>query len=133
MSKLNKFIVVEFEFVQIICELLKFSQGDIVVVNVKVKEGSCECVQVYEGVVIVIKNVGLNFLFIVCKILYGYGVECVFQIYSVIIDLVEVKCCGKVCVGKLYYLCGLEGKVVCIKEDLVVVVVVKVVCLVDKV
>ena len=60
MSKLNKSIVAEFESAQITRELPKFSQGDTVVVNVKVKEGSRERVQAYEGVVIATKNAGLN-------------------------------------------------------------------------
>jgi len=52
MSKLNKSIVAEFESAQITRELPQFSQGDTIVVNVKVKEGTRERVQAYEGVVI---------------------------------------------------------------------------------
>ena len=102
MSKLNKSIVAEFESAQITRELPKFSQGDTVVVNVKVKEGSR----------------GLNSSFTVRKISHGYGVERVFQTHSAIIDSVEVKRRGKVRAGKLYYLRGLEGKAARIKEDL---------------
>ena len=79
MSKLNKSIVAEFESAQITRELPKFSQGDTVVVNVKVKEGSRERVQAYEGVVIATKNAGLNSSFTVRKISHGYGVERVFR------------------------------------------------------
>ena len=118
MSKLNKSIVAEFESAQITRELPKFSQGDTVVVNVKVKEGSRERVQAYEGVVIATKNAGLNSSFTVRKISHGYGVERVFQTHSSIIDSVEVKRRGKVRAGKLYYLRGLEGKKARIKEDL---------------
>jgi len=118
MSKLNKSILSDFESAQITRELPKFSQGDTVVVNVKVKEGNRERVQAYEGVVIGTKNAGLNSAFTVRKISHGYGVERVFQKHSDIIDSVEVKRRGKVRAGKLYYLRGLEGKAARIKEDL---------------
>ena len=107
-----------FEAEQITRKLPDFSQGDTVVVNVKVKEGNRERVQAYEGVVIAIKNGGLNSSFTVRKISHGYGVERVFQTHSAIIDSVEVKRRGKVRAGKLYYLRGLEGKKARIKEDL---------------
>ncbi|KAF1685837.1 50S ribosomal protein L19 [Pseudoxanthomonas taiwanensis] len=121
MSKLNKSIIAEFESAQINRELPKFSQGDTVVVNVKVKEGNRERVQAYEGVVIATKNAGLNSSFTVRKISHGYGVERVFQTYSPTIVSIEVKRRGKVRAGKLYYLRGLEGKAARIKEDLAAV------------
>nr|WP_305955982.1 50S ribosomal protein L19 [Pseudomonas sp. Hp2] len=115
---MNKSIIAEFESAQIARELPQFSQGDTVVVNVKVKEGNRERVQAYEGVVIGTKNAGLNSSFTVRKISHGYGVERVFQTYSPTIESVEVKRRGKVRAGKLYYLRGLEGKAARIKEDL---------------
>ena len=118
MSKLNKTILADFEAAQIQRKLPEFSQGDTVVVNVKVKEGNRERIQAYEGVVIGTKNAGLNSSFTVRKISHGYGVERVFQTHSPIIDSVEVKRRGKVRSGKLYYLRGLEGKAARIKEDL---------------
>lgn len=118
MSKLNKSILSDFESAQISRELPKFSQGDTVVVNVKVKEGNRERVQAYEGVVIAIKNAGLNSSFTVRKISHGYGVERVFQTHSSIIDSVDVKRRGKARGAKLYFLRGLEGKAARIKEDL---------------
>lgn len=107
-----------FEAEQITRKLPEFSQGDTIVVNVKVKEGNRERVQAYEGVVIGIKNAGLNSSFTVRKISHGFGVERVFQTHSATIDSVEVKRRGKVRAGKLYYLRGLEGKKARIKEDL---------------
>jgi large subunit ribosomal protein L19 len=107
-----------FEAEQITRKLPDFSQGDTVVVNVKVKEGNRERVQAYEGVVIGIKNAGLNSSFTVRKISHGFGVERVFQTHSATIDSVDVKRRGKVRAGKLYYLRGLEGKKARIKEDL---------------
>lgn len=108
----------EFEAEQVQRQLPDFSPGDTVVVNVKVKEGTRERVQAYEGVVIAKKNGGLHSAFTVRKISHGFGVERVFQAHSSIIESVVVKRRGKVRAGKLYYLRGLEGKKARIKEDL---------------
>ncbi|MEO8365995.1 MAG: 50S ribosomal protein L19 [Pseudoxanthomonas sp.] len=118
MTKLNMNILAEFEAAQIKRELPAFGPGDTVIVNVKVKEGTRERVQAYEGVVIAKKNAGLNSAFTVRKISHGFGVERVFQSHSAIIESVEVKRRGKVRAGKLYYLRDLEGKKARIKEDL---------------
>ncbi|PRH83875.1 50S ribosomal protein L19 [Arenimonas caeni] len=117
MMSINK-LLQQFEADQVTRELPKFAQGDTVVVNVKVKEGNRERVQAYEGVVIAVKNAGLNSSFTVRKISHGFGVERVFQTHSPIIDSVSVKRRGKVRQSKLYYLRGLEGKKARIKEDL---------------
>jgi len=114
---MNK-LLQQFESDQITRQLPEFGPGDTVVVNVKVKEGNRERVQAYEGVVIAIKNRGLNSAFTVRKMSHGFGVERVFQTHSAIIDSVEVKRRGKVRAGKLYYLRELEGKAARIKEDL---------------
>jgi len=118
MSKLNKSIIAEFEAAQMTRQLPDFSQGDTVVVNVKVREGNRERLQAYEGVVIGTRNAGLNSSFTVRKMSHGYGVERVFQTHSPLIDSVQVKRRGKVRSAKLYYLRGLEGKAARIKEDL---------------
>jgi large subunit ribosomal protein L19 len=108
----------QFEAEQIVRQLPDFGPGDTVIVNVKVKEGNRERVQAYEGVVIGIKNGGLNSAFTVRKISHGYGVERVFQTHSAAIESVTVKRRGAVRAGKLYYLRNLEGKKARIKEDL---------------
>ncbi len=108
----------QFEAEQIVRQLPDFGPGDTVIVNVKVKEGNRERVQAYEGVVIGIKNGGLNSAFTVRKISHGYGVERVFQTHSPIIESVQVKRRGAVRASKLYYLRKLEGKKARIKEDL---------------
>ena len=108
----------EFESAQIQRQLPEFGPGDTVIVNVKVKEGTRERVQAYEGVVIGKKNAGLNSAFTVRKISHGFGVERVFQSHSAAIDSVQVKRRGDVRASKLYYLRGLEGKKARIKEDL---------------
>ena len=114
---MNK-LLQQFEAEQSQRALPDFGPGDTVVVNVKVKEGNRERVQAYEGVVIGIKNAGLNSAFTVRKISHGFGVERVFQTHSAAIDSVEVKRRGAVRASKLYYLRGLEGKKARIKEDL---------------
>src|ERR1700752_4551912 len=95
--------------------------GDTVVVNVNVVEGDRKRVQAYEGVVIAIRNRGLNSSFIVRKISSGEGVERTFQTYSPLIASVEVKRRGDVGRAKLYYLRQRSGKAARIKEKLTVV------------
>ena len=56
-----------------------FAPGDTIVVQVKVKEGTRERLQAYEGVVIAKRNRGLNSAFTVRKISSGEGVERTFQ------------------------------------------------------
>jgi large subunit ribosomal protein L19 len=99
-------------------QLPDFSPGDTVVVSVKVREGDRERLQAFEGVVIAIKNRGLNSAFTVRKISHGTGVERVFQTHSPLIDSVTVKRRGSVRRAKLYYLRDLEGKAARIKEKL---------------
>ncbi len=95
-----------------------FSPGDTVVIQVKVKEGSRERLQAYEGVVIAKRNRGLNSSFIVRKLSAGEGVERTFQTYSPLLASIEVKRRGDVRRAKLYYLRGRTGKAARIKEKL---------------
>ncbi len=95
-----------------------FSAGDTVAVQVKVKEGTRERLQTYEGVVIARRNRGLNSAFTVRKISHGEGVERVFQTYSPQIEKIEVKRRGDVRRAKLYYLRDLSGKKARIKEKI---------------
>jgi len=95
-----------------------FAPGDTVVVQVKVKEGTRERLQAYEGVVIAKRNRGLNSSFIVRKISAGEGVERTFQTYSPLVDNIEVKRKGAVRRAKLYYLRDRSGKSARIREKL---------------
>jgi large subunit ribosomal protein L19 len=95
-----------------------FVAGDTVVVQVKVKEGTRERLQAFEGVVIAKRNRGVNSAFTVRKISHGEGVERVFQTYSPLVDSVEVKRRGDVRRAKLYYLRELSGRAARIKEKL---------------
>ena len=99
-------------------EIPDFAPGDTVVVQVKVKEGSRERLQAFEGVVIARRNRGLNSSFTVRKISHGEGVERVFQTYSPTVDSVTVKRRGDVRRAKLYYLRGRTGKAARIKEKI---------------
>ena len=99
-------------------EIPNFSSGDTVIVQVKVKEGSRERLQAYEGVVIAKKNRGLNSSFTVRKISHGEGVERVFQTYSPLVSEIIVKRRGDVRQAKLYHLRGLTGKAARIKEKI---------------
>jgi large subunit ribosomal protein L19 len=99
-------------------DLPKFSPGDTVIVQVKVKEGERERLQAFEGVVIAKRNRGLNSSFTVRKVSHGEGVERVFQTYSPIVDSLEVKRRGDVRRAKLYYLRGRTGKAARIKEKI---------------
>lgn len=95
-----------------------FAPSDTVVVNVKVIEGEHKRIQAFEGVVIAKRNRGLNSSFIVRKISSGEGVERTFQLYSPLIESIEVKRRGDVRRAKLYYLRSRSGKSARIKEKL---------------
>ena len=92
--------------------------GDTVRVHVKVKEGSRERIQVFEGTVIAKKHGGIEETITVRRISYGVGVEKVFPVHSPSIDHIEVVRNGKVRRAKLYYLRGRVGKGAKVKEKL---------------
>ena len=96
-----------------------FAAGDTVIVKMKVKEGNRERLQAFEGVVIAKRNRGLNSSAIVRKISSGEGVERTFQLYSPLLDSIEVKRRGDVRRAKLYYLRSRSGKAARIREKLV--------------
>jgi large subunit ribosomal protein L19 len=91
-------------------EVPKFAPGDTVRVQVKVREGTRERLQAYEGVCIARSGSGLNESFTVRKISFGEGVERVFPIYSPLVAEIEVVRRGKVRRAKLYYLRSRRGK-----------------------
>ncbi|MFV1973565.1 MAG: 50S ribosomal protein L19 [Thiohalobacterales bacterium] len=111
-------IIEQLEAEQMNKDIPDFSPGDTVVVQVKVKEGTRERLQAFEGVVIAKRNRGLNSAFTVRKISHGEGVERVFQTHSPAIGSVKVKRRGDVRRAKLYYLRELSGKSARIKEKL---------------
>ena len=111
-------IISSFETKQLKDDLPSFRPGDTVVVSVKVKEGQRTRLQAFEGVVMGIKNKGLNSSFIVRKISSGIGVERTFQMHSPLIDSIKVKRKGDVRQAKLFYLRERSGKSARIKERL---------------
>lgn len=117
MSSKNK-IIQAIESAQLKTDIPAFGAGDTVLVQVKVKEGTRERLQAYEGVVLAIRNRALNSAFTVRKISHGIGVERTFQTYSPLIDSITVKRRGDVRQAKLYYLRELSGKAARIKEKL---------------
>jgi len=117
MSGKNK-IIQALENEQLKKDLPAFAPGDTVVVQVKVKEGNRERLQAFEGVVIGVRNRGINSAFTVRKISHGVGVERTFQTHSPLVDSIKVKRRGDVRQAKLYYLRELTGKAARIKEKL---------------
>lgn len=99
-------------------EIPEFCPGDTVVVQVKVREGSRERLQAFEGVVIAKRNRGLNSSFTVRKLSHGEGVERTFQTHSQLINDIKVTRRGDVRRAKLYYLRGRTGKAARIKEKI---------------
>lgn len=99
-------------------EVTPVKVGDTVRVHVKVKEGSRERIQVFEGTVIAKKHGGITETITVRRISYGVGVEKVFPVYSPSIDKIEVVRNGAVRRAKLYYLRGRVGKGAKVKEKL---------------
>ena len=95
---------------------LNFSVGDTVKVHFEIIEGKTKRIQVYEGIVLCIKNSGVRKTFTVRKTSYGVGVERVFPVYSPRVVKVEVVRVGKVRRSKLYYLRDKIGKDAKVKE-----------------
>ena len=117
MSSKNK-IIQALEEEQTKKDVPAFAPGDTVVVQVKVKEGNRERLQAFEGVVIAVRNRGLNSAFTVRKISHGIGVERTFQTHSKQVETITVKRRGDVRQAKLYYLRELTGRAARIKEKL---------------
>ena len=111
-------LIQELEAEQIKSDIPDFSTGDTVEVQVRVKEGTRERLQAFEGVVIARRNRGLNSSFTLRKISYGEGVERVFQTHSPLIANIRVKRRGDVRRAKLYYLRDRTGKAARIKEKI---------------
>ena len=93
-----------------------FSVGDTVKVDVKIREGERERIQVFEGTVIAINGSGVTETFTVRRVSYGVGVERVFPVNSPNVADVKVVRYGKVRRAKLYYLRDRVGKASKVKE-----------------
>lgn len=90
--------------------------GDTVRVHTKIKEGTRERIQVFEGLVIAYKKGGNRASITVRKVSHSVGVERIFPLSSPSLEKIEVKSHGQVRRAKLYYLRNLSGKAARIKE-----------------
>ena len=98
--------------------LPKLMIGDYVKVAVKVKEGTRERLQIFEGTIIAMHGTGIRRAIVVRRLSFGIGVERVFPIHSPKVDNVEIVRRGKVRRSKLYYLRDRVGKAARVKEDI---------------
>ena len=96
------------------------SPGDTVKASIKIVEGDKERIQVFNGVIIKIRQGADGGNFTVRRVAYGVGVERTFPLSSPLVTKVEVVRHGKARRAKLYYLRGLSGKAARIKEKRVV-------------
>ncbi|MBQ9696341.1 MAG: 50S ribosomal protein L19 [Oscillospiraceae bacterium] len=97
-------------------ELPNIEVGSTVRVHIKVKEGSKERIQIFEGTVIAKKHGGVSETFTVRRVAHGVGIERVFPLHSPAVDKVELVRHGKVRRAKLYYLRDRVGKAAKVKE-----------------
>ena len=98
-------------------ELPEMNIGDTVRVHVKIKEGSRERIQVFEGTIIAKKHGGIEETITVRRISYGVGCEKVFPVHAPNVVNVETVRHGKVRRAKLYYLRDRMGKAAKVKEQ----------------
>ncbi len=106
--------LVESEFIK--SDIPVFNAGDTVTVSYKIKEGTKERIQLFQGVVLQRRNSGMSATFTVRKISNSIGVERVFPLHSPFIEKIEVNKRGKVRRARIFYLRELKGKKARIKE-----------------
>ena len=104
------------EQAQLKSDVPDFRPGDTIVVQVKVKEGTRERLQAFEGIVIAKRNRGVRSSFTVRKMSNGEGIERVFRTHSPQVDSLKIIRRGKVRRAKLYFLRKLTGRKARIKE-----------------
>lgn len=97
-------------------EVPQFKIGDTVKVHIKIKEGTRERVQIFEGTVLKRQNGSIRETFTVRRVAYGVGVEKTFPLHSPVVEKVEVVRRGKVRRAKLFYLRERVGKAAKVKE-----------------
>ncbi|MGN0518640.1 MAG: 50S ribosomal protein L19 [Acutalibacteraceae bacterium] len=99
-------------------EIPEFGIGDTVRVDVNIREGDRERIQLFEGTVIARKGSGVAETFTVRRVSYGVGVERVFPLHSPNVKAIKVVRYGKVRRSKLYYLRDRVGKAAKVKEQI---------------
>ena len=109
-------LIKDIEAAQLKSEVAEFNVGDTVRVDAKVKEGSRERIQIFEGTVLKRQNGGARETFTVRKNSNGIGVEKTWPLHSPIVEKIEVVRYGKVRRAKLNYLRDRVGKAAKVKE-----------------
>jgi large subunit ribosomal protein L19 len=109
-------IIRSIEQEQIRTDLPDFGVGDTVKVHIKIREGTKERIQVFEGTVLKRQHGGLRETFTVRRVASGVGVEKTFPVNAPVIDKVEIVRLGKVRRAKLFYLRDRVGKSAKVKE-----------------
>ncbi|ERN40887.1 ribosomal protein L19, bacterial type [Rubidibacter lacunae KORDI 51-2] len=109
-------IIRSFEQEQMKDDLPTIHIGDTVRVGVRIREGSKERVQPFEGTVIAKRHGGINATMTVRKVFQGVGVERVFLLHSPRIEKIKIVRRGKVRRAKLYYLRNRVGKATRVKQ-----------------
>ena len=90
--------------------------GDTVTVTIKIKEGSKERLQAFQGVVIQRRGSGATETFTIRKMASGVGVERIFPVSSPSVEKIEVNKRGRVRRARIFYLRERTGKSARIKE-----------------
>lgn len=109
-------IIRAIEAEQLKAEVPQFKIGDTVKVHIRIKEGTRERIQIFEGTVMKRQNGSVRETFTVRRVAYGVGVEKTFPLHSPLIEKVEVVRRGKVRRAKLFYLRERVGKAAKVKE-----------------
>jgi large subunit ribosomal protein L19 len=97
-------------------DIPEFRPGDTLRVQVRVREGEKERLQVFEGVCIGRRGGGISESFTMRKVSSGIGVERIFPLHSPGLAEIKVVRRGRVRRAKLYYLRKLSGKAARIPE-----------------
>lgn len=99
-------------------EVPQIEIGDTIKIDVKIREGERERIQVFEGTVIAKKGSGISETFTVRRVSYGVGVERVFPIHSPNVQGIKLVRKGHVRRAKLYYLRDRVGKAAKLREKI---------------
>ncbi|HIR35639.1 MAG TPA: 50S ribosomal protein L19 [Candidatus Faecimorpha stercoravium] len=115
---MNQDIIRQIENEQLKTDRPDFRVGDTIRVYARIKEGTRERIQMFEGTVLKRQNGGLRETFTVRRMSYGVGVEKTWPLHSPVIDKIEVVRRGSVRRAKLFYLRDRVGKAAKVKEKI---------------
>ena len=110
-------ILDELRVEQVRTDIPDFAPGDTLRVNVRVREGDKERIQVFRGIVIKRHRQGMRSTFTVRKVSFNVGVERVFMLHSPRLEQIEVVSRGVVRRGRLFYLRNLAGKAARVQDE----------------